>query len=246
MDKSRADRFFIPIAEEYIKAGKLDEAIVVLKKGLQKYPNYLGARVSLGKVHLEKGMIDEAMIEFENVVQVSPDNLFAYRRLVVIYKDLGRIDDAIKACEKVLEFSPRDKDITEVLSNLLAEKMESAHRHEETVVQPQSMVSPRDEGAGIDFTAAWEVEPEAEQEEQPQEPVLETVMDEFATETIGDLYTLQGEVEKGAEIYRRILGKEPDNQAVKEKLSGLADERSRQIDRLQDFLERIQKNKRQM
>lgn len=232
------DRFFIPIAEEYIKSGMFDEAIAVLKEGLQAYPNYLGARVSLGRAYLEKGMIQEAMKEFEHVVQVSPDNLFAHKKLVSIYKDLGRIDDAIKACETLLVFSPKDKEAAALLSNLMTEKMESAPKSEEHPERGQQGTLSRQEVGGIDFTSAWEVATEGERKKGHEE-----VIEEFATETMGDLFIAQGKIEKGVEIYRRILDREPDNTSVREKLFGLTDKRTAQINRLQDFLERVQKNK---
>lgn len=239
MNRMKTDRFFIPIAEEYIKSGMLDEAISVLKEGLQAYPNYLGARVSLGRAYLEKGMIQEAMKEFEHVVQVSPDNLFAYRKLVSIYKDLGRINDAIKACETLLVFSPKDQEVAALLSNLMTEKMDKTPKSEEHPGRGQQGVPSRQEVEGIDFTSAWEVPSKGGREEEHGE-----IIEEFATETMGDLFIAQGEIEKGVEIYRRILDREPDNKSVKEKLFDLTDKRKVQISRLQDLLERVQKNKR--
>lgn len=239
MNRMKTDRFFIPRAEEYIKSGMLDEAIAVLKEGLQAYPNYLGARVSLGRAYLEKGMIQEAMKEFEHVVQVSPDNLFAHRKLVSIYKDLERIDDAIKACETLLVFSPKDKEAAALLSNLMNEKSESVPESDEHPERRQKITPSHQEVEGIDFTSAWEVAPEGGREEEHEE-----VIEEFATETMGDLFIAQGKIEKGVEIYRRILDREPANESVREKLFDLTDRRKVQINRLQDFLGRIQKNKR--
>ncbi len=236
MNKNKISISFIPIAEEYIKSGMLDEAIAVLKEGLQAYPNYIGARVSLGKAYLEKGLVNEAMREFEQVVQVSPDNLFAYRKLVSIYKDLGRIDDAIRACETLLVFSPRDKDMADLLSNLMSEKMEIMSESGPENGKDKEYTGPpvKHEGENIDFTSTWEIETEKKKEE-------ESIGEEFVTETMGDLFVAQGDIEKGAEIYRCILEREPDNESVKKKLEG--GRRDIQINRLQDFLERIQKKR---
>ena len=245
MNKEKADRFFIPIAEEYIKAGMLDEAIAVLKEGLQKYPNYLGARVSLGKVYLEKGMIDEAIKEFEHVVQLSPDNLFAHRKLASLYKELGRIDEAIKAYQMLLVFSPKDKEIAELLSNLMTEKTESfVQKEDATGLVNQTAVSNTgaEEIEKIDFTSTWEIE-SGNGDKQGKEG------EDLVTETMGDLYISQGDIGKGAQIYRRILEREPDNESVREKLersSGKSADSIKdvQINHLRDLLGRIQRNKR--
>ena len=239
MDKHRTDKFFIAIAEEHIKAGMLDEAISVLKEGLQTYPNYLGARVSLGKAYLEKGMVHEAMREFEHVVQVSPDNLLAHRKLVSIYKDIGRFDDAIKACEILLVFNPKDKEIADLLSNLMREKMEKVSQHERTTGEDSITSSPPQEAGTIDFTSSWEIA-----DLKGREKVHDKVIEEFVTETMGDIYITQGDIKKGIDIYMRIIEKEPENESVKKKLFDLTDKKKLHIDRLQGFLDKVQKNKR--
>lgn len=248
MIKGKMSRSFIPIAEEYMKSGMFDEAIAVLKEGLQTYPNYLGARVSLGKAYLEKGMIHEAIREFESVVQLSPDNLFAHRKLVSLYKDLERFDDAIKGCETLLIFNPKDKETAELLSNLMVEKMKEGTETGETVEKGKPLpLSPiHQEGVKIDFTSAWEVETERELEQEKEQ---EKVEDELVTETMGDLYVAQGEIGKGMDLYRRILEREPENMSIREKLRGSSvqssgSEKERRIERLQDFLEVVQRNKR--
>ena len=96
LDKDPNSKLFVPLAEEYKKAGMLDEAIDVLTKGLESQPAYLSARVSLGKIYIEKGMLDEARTEFEKVISVIPDNLYAHKKLAEIYKDRGQKEEAIK------------------------------------------------------------------------------------------------------------------------------------------------------
>lgn len=239
MNKNRTDKFFIAIAEEHMKAGMLDEAIAVLKEGLETYPNYLGARVSLGKAYLEKGMVHEAIREFEHVVQVSPDNLLAHRKLVSIYKDIGRFDDAIKACETLLVFNPKDKEIADLLSNLMREKMDKLSQDEKTTVEHDFTSAEPQEAGTIDFTSSWEIA-----DVKGREKVQDEVIEEFVTETMGDIYITQGDIKKGIDIYTRILEKEPENESVKKKLFDLIDKKKLQIDRLQGFLEKVQKNKR--
>ena len=315
MVKDNTGKSFIPIAEEYIKSGMLDDAIAVLKEGLERYPNYLGARVSLGKAYLEKGMISEAMKEFENVVQVSPDNLFAHRKLAMIYKEAGRIDDAVKACETVLVFSPKDREITELLPNLMSEKIAGLAQYEKPADQASPVSAAMEEPSEINFVSGWEVSEEtdtkgdenpichpdpschpelvsgsgvsgSEEMLKPLNPLNQVqvqgqhdrgevfsdetsmspgsqkgmqitphpsplpfgerdVLDELATETMGDLYVAQGEIDKGADIYRRILEREPGKESVMSKLADLTDrhKRKRQIERLGDFLAKVYKNR---
>lgn len=110
VEKDPNSRFFLPLAEEYRKAGLLDEAIAVILKGLEHQPGYTSARVALGRLYLEKDMMNEARAEFENVVKTIPDNLFSHKKLAEIYRTEGETLKAVEECKKVLELNPLDED----------------------------------------------------------------------------------------------------------------------------------------
>jgi len=101
-------KLFVPLAEEYKKAGMYDEAIDALTKGLEQQPGYLSARVSLGKIYIERGMLAEARDEFEKVISAIPDNLYAHKKLAEIYRELGEKEKAIQEFRKVLKLNPMD------------------------------------------------------------------------------------------------------------------------------------------
>jgi len=102
-------KLFVPLAEEYKKAGMLDEAIEVLVNGLEMQPGYLSARVSLGKIFIDRGMMHEAQTEFEKVIGAIPDNLYAHKKLAEIYRDLGEKDKAAREFKTVLKLNPMDE-----------------------------------------------------------------------------------------------------------------------------------------
>lgn len=110
VEKDPNSRLFLPLAEEYRKAGMLDEAISVLLKGLERQPGYTSARVALGKIYLEKKMIEDARREFEKVIAAIPDNLFAHKKLAEIYRDIGEIDRAVAEYKAVIAINPLDED----------------------------------------------------------------------------------------------------------------------------------------
>lgn len=72
---------FGALAEEYRRAGRLEEAVATCEQGLRRHPSYLSARVTLGRALQELGRVDEARAEFERVIDVAPDNLAAIRAL---------------------------------------------------------------------------------------------------------------------------------------------------------------------
>ncbi len=140
-------KLFVPLAEEYRKAEMFDEAIEVLKQGLENQPSYMSARVSLGKIYLEKEMFDEALSEFEEVIKTIPDNLFAHKKLAEIYKDRGLNSKARERYETVLRLSPLDDDAQmnlEALEGLPDDIQEevSAPPAKETVHETEAIEEP--------------------------------------------------------------------------------------------------------
>lgn len=118
VEKDPNSRLFLPLAEEYRKAGMLDEAISVLLRGLERHPGYTSARVALGKIYLEKKMVEDARREFEEVIATIPDNLFAHKKLAEIYRDIGEIDRAIAEYKAVVEINPMDEDARSFIESI--------------------------------------------------------------------------------------------------------------------------------
>lgn len=118
VEKDHNSRLFLPLAEEYRKAGMLDEAISAILSGLEYQPGYTSARVALGRIYLEKGMLNEARAEFERVIPIIPDNLFAHKKLAEIYKESGELEKAIVEYRLVISLSPNDEDARASLEKL--------------------------------------------------------------------------------------------------------------------------------
>lgn len=76
---------FAALADEYLRAGRLDDAIATCLLGLKRHPSYLSARVTLGRALMDAGRLDDAEAEFELVLQAAPENLSAVRGLAEIH-----------------------------------------------------------------------------------------------------------------------------------------------------------------
>lgn len=110
VERDPDSKLFLPLAEEYRKAGMLDDAISVLLRGLERQPGYTSARVALGKIYLERKMIEDARREFEKVINAIPDNLYAHKKLAEIYRDIGEIDRALSEYKTVIQLNPLDEE----------------------------------------------------------------------------------------------------------------------------------------
>lgn len=145
INKDPNSKLFVPLAEEYKKAGMFDEAINVLIKGLERQPNYLSARVSLGKIYTERGMLNEAKNEFEKVVSSIPDNLYAHKKLAEIYRSLGEKDKAIKEFKAVLRLNPMDEWAVTNLAEMEKEEFTSKKQSIDIKEEIKEEISEKDE-----------------------------------------------------------------------------------------------------
>jgi tetratricopeptide (TPR) repeat protein len=114
-------RMFVQLAEEYRKAGMLEQAIDCCEKGLKKHPQYPSARVLLGRALLEAGSFDRASAEFETVLKQVPDNILAHKFLGETYHRLGRLDEALKKYKVASTLAPEDTELGERIQEVQAE-----------------------------------------------------------------------------------------------------------------------------
>jgi tetratricopeptide (TPR) repeat protein len=96
VDSDPASIAFAQLAEEYRRAGDYEQAVRVSRAGLAQHPNYLSARVTLGRALLELQQLDEAQTELGHVLRAAPDNLAAIRALAEIHQRRGELDDALE------------------------------------------------------------------------------------------------------------------------------------------------------
>jgi tetratricopeptide (TPR) repeat protein len=187
VEKDPASRLFLPLAEEYRKAGRPDEAIAVLLSGLERHPGYTSARVAMGRIYLEKEMLPEAQAEFEKVVSVVPDNLFAHKKLAEIYREREETGMALSSYRTILMLNPLDEDAKASLESLSGLSMEEPAEPPSTgtkavsaVEEPVSFLDEAEEykAEGLPQDAA--VEELTDREEiAPEEPFALDDEDEF-------------------------------------------------------------------
>ncbi len=120
ISKDPHSKLFVPLAEEYKKAGDLEMSIHVLNEGLKNNPGYVTARSFLGKLLIEKGDLPGAQKEFEEVVKAIPENLMAQRKLSDLYALQDRRNDSLEHYKIALSLNPRDQDVASLVSDIEA------------------------------------------------------------------------------------------------------------------------------
>ena len=96
LEKEPGSRFFVPLAEEYRKAGRLSDALTTLEEGLVSHPSYVAARVALARAYLEVGRTEESMTAFSKALAEDPSNLVAAKALGDLHLSRGEPMEALK------------------------------------------------------------------------------------------------------------------------------------------------------
>ncbi|MGE5174184.1 MAG: tetratricopeptide repeat protein [Betaproteobacteria bacterium] len=117
ISKDPKSKLFVPLAEEYKKAGDIEMAIYVLSEGLKNNPGYVTARSLLGRLLLERGDLDAARKELDEVVKAIPDNLLAQRRLGDLHVLQDNRTEAIKHYKIALALNPGDAEFASLVAD---------------------------------------------------------------------------------------------------------------------------------
>lgn len=111
-------RLFYQLAEELRKAGHFAESEQVLRSGLNVYPAYLAAWVSLGRVLREQKNDAGAVEALSKAMQLDPGNVVAARLLADAHLSLGDHLEALKKYKLVHALLPGDEELKSTIERL--------------------------------------------------------------------------------------------------------------------------------
>jgi tetratricopeptide (TPR) repeat protein len=112
-------RYFAPLANEYRKAGDLEQAIFICQEYLPQQPGHMSGHIVYGQALFELNRFDEARAVFETALSLDPENLIALRHLGDIARQAGDSKAARTWYQRVLEADPRNEEIAQIMMSLL-------------------------------------------------------------------------------------------------------------------------------
>jgi DNA-binding response OmpR family regulator len=104
------------------KAGRLDEAIEHLKRGVGIDPLAYRLHFHLGLLYGKKGLVYDAVSELETAIEINSRHFPAVKNLAILYQKAGFRNKAVEMWERALSLAPDEdtkQSIREHLRNLL-------------------------------------------------------------------------------------------------------------------------------
>ena len=103
-------RYFAPLANEYRKAGQIDQAIAICREYLPQQPGHMSGHIVFGQALFEAKQMDEAKTVFETALSLDPENLIALKHLGDITLGTGDMEAAKGWYKRVLDADPRNEE----------------------------------------------------------------------------------------------------------------------------------------
>lgn len=234
-EKDPTARVFAPLADAYRKSRLYDEAIDILKKGLEIHPDYVSAHLVLARCYYEKDMLQLAKDSLERVLELDQQNVVTLRLLGDILFRLGDEEKALARYKEVIEMDPTNLEVQALMEKIVpsASKETKSVPIEPHPVPPEqppeekSILSPTHsaeagevlpEEALIGEKETPELEKEGTTKEEEARQPVET---SFATLTLAEIYEEQGFLEKALEVYEQLLESNPEDEQLKAKVEDL-------------------------
>jgi tetratricopeptide (TPR) repeat protein len=148
--KDPQSKAFLPLAEEYCKAGMWEEAVSVAEDGLKYYPGFITAMVVLGRAYEQLNQPTKAKAVLEGAIKLSPENLRAHRILMKIYAAQGLTQESLKSCRVLLSMNPKDEEALSIRATL---QMQEGTASALSKVDPGTISDTRSVGALAEDTA---------------------------------------------------------------------------------------------
>ncbi|MGE0160069.1 MAG: hypothetical protein AB7T31_11720 [Gemmatimonadales bacterium] len=93
-ERDPGGRAFAPLADAYRRAGKVPEALKILREGIGKHPDFVTGHVVAAQLYVEQGLSAEGAIAARRALELDAENVCALKSLLRVLDESGEGDEA--------------------------------------------------------------------------------------------------------------------------------------------------------
>ena len=108
---------FAPLADAFLRDGKVKEALDLLAEGTARQPEYATGHVIATRLYFEQGMHSEAEFAARRVLELDPENIVALSSLASIVEEQGEADEVERLRSVLVDVDP-DADEARVFADV--------------------------------------------------------------------------------------------------------------------------------
>lgn len=210
---------FTGLALTYISWEKPEKTLEIARRGLEKFPKSPDLRFWLAQAFSAQKEFDSARTVFSQLVSEEPENvnfLFAYAAAL---ERSGNLDTSVATFKKVLSLEPDHAPALNYLGYTWADRNENLPEAKKMI--EKALENEPENGAYMD-SYGWvlfRMGKLKEAEKYIKKALEKNGKDAIIVEHLGDIYWAQGKKGEARAQYRRAADMDPQNVALKEKLS---------------------------
>jgi tetratricopeptide (TPR) repeat protein len=234
-------RGFVALADAYRREGDSPEALRILRDGLRRHPEISSGHVVKGWIYANQGDASEAEAAFRAALEVDSENVAALRGLGDLLARQGEASEASEILRRLMSLDATDGDLPRRVAEL-EDIAAGTGVEEELEVSPRIWENPDSVAEELNWSAAalqadQSRVPEPMEAAVPPEgeggtPLEEAISvggaageDALVTRTMGDIFLRQGLLDEAEDVFRRLLGKEPEDRGLLGRLEEVATRR---------------------
>jgi tetratricopeptide (TPR) repeat protein len=235
-------RGFVALADAYRREGDSSEALRILRDGLRRHPEISSGHVVRGWIYASQGDASEAEAAFRAALEVDGENVAALRGLGDLLARQGEASEASGILRRLMSLDPTDDDLPRRVEEL--EAVTAATGVEEAPQEGlEASAGIWEDPDGVAEELNWNAAALQADQSRVPEPTEATGSpegeggallkeappvgggtgeDALVTRTMGDIFLRQGLLDEAEDVFRRLLGKDPEDRGLLGRLEEVA------------------------
>ena len=123
LDAHPESLLFARLADAYMKADKIDQAIQVCEQGLSHHSDYVTGHVIMGKCYSKIGLLDQAKAEYHRALELDHEHPSALFYLGNVYAEERTVDLARNCYKQILTRDPLNESAKKHITDLRQDRL---------------------------------------------------------------------------------------------------------------------------